>query len=280
MANLNAKQFDVEWAWSDPRQRQKQINALIRLIENISHPKNDLRVSVVWTAGAGGFSSSREILDQEFAAFNDTCAIALKLSAKPWIIDCALHITSSAGGLFEGQCRVGLNTSPLPKRPYGESKLRQEKFIEALEGNVRKFVYRPSSVYGFAPNARKGLVATLIHNASLRESTKVFGSITTLRDFVYVEDIARFIASRIVFDHEPGTFTLASAKPTSLGEIIALVGRTLSKHLLIEIDPNPSNSSDNTFLPAILPHDFFATDLRTGIVLTKQQLVKGERLKN
>lgn len=278
MANSAANQSELEWSWVDARQRERQVDTLVKSVKKLAHPTTGLRASVVWTAGAAGFSSSHQVLAKEFEAFRDVCSLASNLRTHPLVTDCSIHVMSSAGGLFEGQCRVDHSSVPIPQRPYGKSKLRQEAYLENLHSDIRKFVYRPSSVYGFATGARMGLVATLIRNASLRQSTKVFGSITTLRDFVFVDDIACFIASRIIFDRPHGTFTLASGKPTSLGEILAIVRQIVSSDLLIEVDPNPYNSSDNTFKPAILPSDFIVTDLKTGVILTERRLVRDELL--
>lgn len=276
MRSPNAKQADFDWSWTDTNIRKCQIDALIEHFEDDTLSVQSARTSVVWTAGAAGFSSTPEILEEELLAFQDVCVLATRLSKHPKVNDCSVHLTSSAGGIFEGQRRVDHDSIPVPRRPYGTFKLLQEKHLSELEIDARKYVYRPSSVYGYNPGGRAGLVAALIRNANQRRCTKVFGSISTLRDYVFVEDVARFIADQIQYIRPDGTFTLASGKPTSLGEILSLVRWAMACDLLLEIDPNPSNASDNTYLPSLLPDHLRLTDLRTGIERTHRRLVREE----
>lgn len=269
---------DYEWSWLSQNQRKEQTQ---RLIDQHNEPRPssaNRTVSVLWAAGAAGFSSSDETLRQEFSAFTDVCDLALSFADLRSTHKVRLHVISSAGGLFEGQRMVAEHTKPLPHRPYGHSKLQQERFIAALPSHIEKFIYRPSSVFGYNPGARTGLITALVRNATLRRVTRIFGSMTTLRDFVYVEDIARFIADAIWHPQDPTPFNLVSGKATALGEVVEVIRNIVGTNLLLEIDPSPSNASDNTFSPKILPAGFSNSDFRTAVRETARKLKQNELL--
>ncbi|MEL6768963.1 MAG: NAD-dependent epimerase/dehydratase family protein, partial [Pseudomonadota bacterium] len=136
----------------------------------------------------------------------------------------------------------------------------------------RRHILRPSSVYGYAPGARRGLISALIAAAVRGRPATIMGALTTQRDYVYAVDIGRFIAARVLDETPPGpaveTALLASARPTSIFEVMQLIEAHTGARLLLRIDPRPENARDNTFLPNSLPTDFDPTRLSEGIALT------------
>lgn len=182
----------------------------------------------------------------------------------------AFHLVSSAGGLFEGQVAVGRDAAPRPLRPYGEGKLRQEQLVSAEDRLGRRRIYRPSSVFGYAPRARRGLIAALIAAAVQSRTARIMGSMTTQRDYVFARDVGRHISAAIL---SPGdapirTSVLAQGRPTAIFEVIRLIEAQISTPVLLRLDPHPENGRDNTFLQSVLPKGFRPTRLPEGIALT------------
>jgi UDP-glucose 4-epimerase len=186
-----------------------------------------------------------------------------------------VHV-SSAGGLFEGQVACGRAAKPAPLRPYGEGKLAQERLVRADDSLGQRHILRPSSAYGYARGARKGLIATLIAAAVRSRPATIMGALTTQRDYVYAPDIGRFIAARVLeldpVDAPVETSLLASGRPTAVFEIIRLIESRFDAPLLLQIDPRPENARDNTFLPSGLPAGFRPTRLVEGVALTATAL--------
>ena len=187
----------------------------------------------------------------------------------------AVHLVSSAGGLFEGQLFCDAESAPAPLRPYGEGKLRQEALARACGGAARVHVYRPSSVYGASPSGRVGLVTALIGDALRGRTTRIVGRPDTLRDYVHAGDVGRFIA-RAVMGAEPGagceTHLLAQGRPAAMSEVIAHVERVLGLCPSLRFDPAPGNARHMSFRRSALPAGWRQVDLATGIALVAHQL--------
>ena len=176
------------------------------------------------------------------------------------------HMLSSAGGLFEGQRNVNSASLPAPKRPYGFLKLAQEKILTDCEELVQ-FIYRPTSVYGFAGlNHRLGLIPTLLWNGSKNRVSTIYGAPETLRDYVWAEDVGAFIARMIASktsssDH----FILASGKPSALFEILNHIEKMLNKKLFCHYIKSGDNAEHNTFSIKTHPLGWNPLELETGI---------------
>ena len=177
----------------------------------------------------------------------------------------AFHLVSSAGGLFEGQRHVDAASLPKPLRPYGAAKLRQEGLLLGLQG-VAPRIYRPASLYGTPrPSGRAGLIATLLENARLNRVTTISGDAGTLRDYVLVDDAARFIARQV---HEGGALSralLASGKPSSIAEVLSAVAARIGRQPYVRYTTQRSNALDMSYRASALPPGWSPADLRTGI---------------
>ncbi|HMD68449.1 MAG TPA: hypothetical protein VKF42_06165, partial [Chitinivibrionales bacterium] len=84
-----------------------------------------------------------------------------------------------------------------------------------------------STVYGpIRKGFRLGLISTLIFNGARQEVSRIFGTINTLRDYVWCEDIGNYIARAIAEnddDQNNSIVYLASGKPSSIFEIKHIV---------------------------------------------------------
>jgi UDP-glucose 4-epimerase len=240
----------------------------------LSNANRTARIDVVWAAGAAGFGANDSEIALEVAAFEEVLAISRAIYCLRPTARHVFHLISSAGGLFEGQRFVTSRTSPAPIRPYGRGKLRQEALLEALEFKIERAVYRLSSVYGQGrAGTRAGLITALLANVVNQRVSDIFGEPSTVRDYVFSEDIGRFIADRIVkMGMVSGMFYLASGKPTSVYEVIHIVKAVTGKSPYLKFDPKPFNTQHITFAPNVLPDGWHPTDLKTGVQKTSARV--------
>lgn len=259
-------------SWSSAAQRRGELAGLLDLLEDPGMPT--ARIDLVWAAGRAGFGASGAELALETEALDDILAWSRTLKASAARSRLTIHMISSAGGLFEGQRLVDAASVPRPLRPYGEAKLAQEKSLEALRAQTTAHIYRPSSVYGFGVRgARAGLLNTLVENSRLGRTTRIFGGLDTLRDYVLSTDIGTFIARKIFMPEESSrTFLLATGKPTSIFEMIRLVREVIGQPLKIKLDVQPSHAGHISFRPGGLPSGWRPTDLETGIRIVTRSL--------
>lgn len=228
-------------------------------------------IALIWSAGKIGFAASETEASQERLSFKVVLNLAQALRDRLPDTRVEFHLMSSAGGLCEASRYVEPGTPLSPCRPYGYCKLDQERALLDLDGLV-PYIYRPSSVYGpIRGEARRGLIPILIRQGLLRQVVQVFGTLTTLRDYVYVGDVAGYVAARLVGTETGETAEriswLVAGRPFSILEVKHLVERLLRHRLYLALHYDPVNSRDISFSPRLRPAAFQPTALDIGIAL-------------
>jgi nucleoside-diphosphate-sugar epimerase len=258
-----AASISMPFAWLDADVRAAQgraIEALLR--ERLGQGRT---VHVVWSAGRSGFLSNQEDVDVELRTFEEVLRTWRNLSAEgPF----SVHLVSSAGGIFEGQRHVDRDSSPWPVRPYGRAKLQQERALESAIATAGRHVYRVTSAYGYiASRFRPGLVSRLILDGLRHDVSRIIGTTTTLRDFVFIPDVARFISDRILQNRNASgdVCFLIDGRPHSLLEVQHAVEETMRRKLHVAYSLDPSNGQDITFSAALAPAGWVSSELRTNV---------------
>lgn len=224
-------------------------------------------LEIVWSAGSSGFNCDRESADREFKEFAaHVGAIGTRAAQGNRRVNFTL--ISSAGGLFEGQRLVNTESKPEPKRPYGHLKLSMERHLKNSDFPTLR-IFRPTTVFGFIHDRqRKGLISTLIENGIKGRGSEIFGSVSTLRDYIFVEDIGEYACSRILeHGQEAGLEIklLSSGKPSTIGEIIYNVESALRTKIYMHYSLSPSNLANITYQQSLWAGGRSPTDLSTAI---------------
>jgi len=262
--------------WSDPAQCKQDsadiYNHLASVLE--SRPEKSFlasRIAFVWSAGTAGFSATRQNVADELIDFEIVLDLARKVASSFSDSKIFFHLVSSAGGLFENKRFVDEETIPEPRRYYGQLKSEQENRLFDLDGRFVKKIYRPTSAFGYAGlGHRMGLIPTLISNGFQNRVSTIFGSLSTLRDYVYNEDIGEYLEKKLFIGSTMDSATvyfLATGKPSSIYEIRHIVERAIGKKIFLRfhVTPETENSADIAVNSSALPADWSATDLKIGI---------------
>lgn len=240
-------------------ERASLVEALARAEVWLGTEKPAARVRVFWCAGRGGFATNASMLEGEREAFARVLEWAEALSASRAV---ELHLTSSAGGLHEGQLRVTDASAALATRPYGQLKLEQEALLQHSRLRA-KFIYRPASVYGVPRHGnRLGMIPTLVLNAVRRLPTTVTAHSSTLRDYVFAGDVGAYIASD---GRAPGLSYLVSGRPLSIFGLMAEVQRYLQRRPLVVFSTSKDNQASITFAPSLKPADFHPSAFESNV---------------
>lgn len=262
---------DKPYSWHDDLLRRDQLALIMAgLLGTLMLPASTAsvrpRCDIVWAAGVSGFGSTPAEMQRELQLLVELCRASEELASRHLLIEVVFHLISSAGGLFEGKTQVDHRLVPTPLRPYGVGKVEQERIVQALRPRIKTLIYRPASVYGFRPGARRGLFATLIINALTNKPALISGAGRTLRDYVLARDIGRFVAGKVA-EHAEDTasYFLASGKPTSMFEVIAAIEDLVRRPLYRRFESRASNALDLSFASSALPADFVSTPLRVGL---------------
>lgn len=262
-------------AWLDPGRQATDLarvhDRILGLLTSAGPTRSDAatgpRMHFLWCAGKAGFAATESEAAVELASFQNVLDLAIRLVRPRHGPRVAMTLVSSAGGLFEGQQAVDAHSRPSARRPYGALKLAQECHLRACTAPLIKQIYRPTSVYGYARGTqRRGLIPMLIANALQQRVTRIVGRPSTLRDFVWMDDVAMFLARRILADpHADETAVIGSGKPSSIFEIQQTIERMLDRKLYLSYAHDPSNSENITFSKSALPSDWQPSDLTTTV---------------
>ena len=276
----SSEEFPFYWD-SNLIQQQQIIEIQKRVIELGSNQSRPVQIDIVWSAGKAGFGADKAVFQKEAQAFTLSMKLAMDITRELQHCKLRFHLLSTAGGLYEGQVLVDADSHASIHRSYGQAKLQLESNLAELPETIEQLIYRPSSVYGYGgPGARIGLVVAAIHSAVKNSLINIYAKPDTLRDYVYVEDIGRFIASNIekkIFDKK--VFILASGKPTSTFELTNIIERVTEKPLLVQYQLAGDNTMSNTYQSTCLPNDWEATSLETGVFLTAMK-IRSEFIQN
>ncbi len=263
----------IPLSWTDAALQGRQLQALeariAAALREDEGAKGMASLKVLWSAGRAGFTATEPETAVELDSFRAVLGMSERLARRFPEARTGLYLLSSAGGLFEGQRHVDQTSPPAPRRPYGWLKLRQEQLLAASEAPITKRIYRPTSVYGYLrPQQRIGLISTLILNGLRHQVSHITAWMSTLRDFVFVEDVARFIGRLLLEDDAKGetsTAVLAHAKPFSIFEIEKMVENVLGRKIYVSYSLEPSNREDITFSYTVVPPGWHSSDLSSNI---------------
>ena len=259
---------ELDFDWDDSEKRTQAFT----LIESsyMTYSRTPDRLSIVWSAGKGGFHATQEEAARENASFMDVVNFVKKLKKTLNCISFVFHYISSAGGLFEGQRVINNSSNPAPLRPYGRLKLIQERVLQESFSAGQVAIYRPSSVYGpMVKKAQQGLINNLVHNGRCGRVTILEAHVMALRDYVFSGDIGNFVAKHIksgkaALNGGPIYF-LVSARCSSIFEVVIKIEQTLNLKLNIRYDESFGNNSNITFSDSLLPFGWSPSTLTVGI---------------
>ncbi|MEM8652003.1 MAG: NAD-dependent epimerase/dehydratase family protein [Pseudomonadota bacterium] len=275
-----SKESERAYDWKDKQRRDWHWKELTAMFAELSANGTVPRYfDVIWSAGQGGFSSTEDALAKETVLIEEILDHCSNLQAQFPPVSVRFHFISSAGAFFEGQTHVSCCHMPVLRRAYGAAKMDQENLIAGRTSDFHCQIYRPSSVYGFVPGGRFGLISALINNVLTNKVTRITGSPNTLRDYVFADDIGCFIANQVLLvpknsadQQMKSPMILASGKAASMFEVIAMVERELGRPAYLMFDKEPLNGLPMSFLPSLLPENWQATAFNVGVHLTAARL--------
>jgi UDP-glucose 4-epimerase len=192
-----------------------------------------------------------------------------------------LHYLSSGGTVYgePRQIPVTEDEPPRPRGVYGELHLRCESEVLAAchEHDLVARILRCSTVYGEGqrPDRGQGVIATFLSRIERGDPIELFGGSGTIRDYLYVGDLAKIILALLRRDGGSTVLNVGSERGTSLAEILRLTEAEVGRRAnVIRHDERGFDVHqvvlDVTRLRRLV--DFEPTPLAEGIALTHRWL--------
>lgn len=136
-------------------------------------------------------------------------------------------ITASSAAVYGNPkyLPVDENHPTEPMSPYGLSKLTMEKYIQLSD--IPYIIFRFSNAYGPRQRSSKESGVVAIFDKAMKENApiNIYGDGTQIRDFVYVEDIARICVKAIETDVEDEIINFSTNKGVILNELIVKMSK-------------------------------------------------------
>jgi UDP-glucose 4-epimerase len=147
---------------------------------------------------------------------------------------------SSGGTVYGNQMTMPIPETALlaPLNAYGVSKLAAEHYLRIL-AEMRKIsvcVLRVSNPYGEHQDSSRsqGFIGAAIRAALSGSTLRIFGGLETIRDFVYVRDVAEAIALACQDHGFWNILNVGSGVGSSLGQIVDMVQAITGEPIALE----------------------------------------------
>jgi len=166
-----------------------------------------------------------------------------------------------------------------PRGSYGELHLTCEREIERdrTEHGLDARVLRCSTVYGERqqPDRGQGVVPTFLHRVEQGQPIELYGGERTIRDYIYVGDVAKAVVALLDRHEGEPVLNLGSGEGTSLTEVLRLVERQVGREAVVRQHPERDFDVreivlDTTRLQKLI--EFRPTPLVSGIARTHDWL--------
>jgi len=192
-----------------------------------------------------------------------------------------LTYLSSGGTVYGEPERLPVRESDpvAPGSAYGKLHLACEQEIELarLEHGLRSRILRCSTVYGEQqrPERGQGAIVTFLYRIARGERIDLYGDGTTIRDYVYVGDVARAMIALMSHEGGPAVVNVGSGEATSLLEVLRLVEQEVGRRAQIVQHPERGFDVHQIVLDTSLLHETVEleiTPLARGIERTHRWL--------
>lgn len=174
---------------------------------------------------------------------------------------------SSGGTIYGNRNDVLPFTETDPMNPisyYGWSKQMMENSIQFMHRTVGLdfLILRPSNPFGHGQNlyGKQGLVAVAIGKLLKNEIIEVWGDGSSVRDYIYVDDLARIFVKLIEGNVHNTTLNIGSGRGYSINDVLAFLKIVSGKELkIVYQNPRPVDVSnmvlDTTRLKEVISYE-------------------------
>lgn len=237
--------------------------------------------TVFWLAGSTNPALAEQrpdLVDGDEAALAAMLDAVSSAARPPRVV-----LVSSGGTVYDPAYPPPYDeASPLgPTTAYGRAKVRLEAALDrsGLPAGCWTIV-RVSNAYG--PGQRvgegQGVIAHWLHAAAHGDPLVLFGDPATVRDFVYVDDVADALVRLHRVPEAPPVVNVGSGEPTTLAELLTIVCNVAGRRAAdVVTDPARTFDQSRTWLDVGRARRELgwrpATSLAAGIAATWADLV-------
>lgn len=162
-----------------------------------------------------------------------------------------LVLVSSGGTVYGEAVKLPISEAhrTRPISPYGVTKLTLENYayLYATTHALEFVCVRPSNAYGVGqrPFVGQGFIATALASAIKGIPIVIFGQQGTVRDYLYISDLASGIVSALNFGHTSTTYNIGYGQGFSNLDIIDAIKKLMhASGRVVHVERLPARSFD------------------------------------
>ncbi|MFS8512490.1 MAG: SDR family oxidoreductase [Planifilum fulgidum] len=171
-----------------------------------------------------------------------------------------------------------------PLSNYGISKYTPECYLKVYKQlyGLDYTILRYANVYGIRqdPRGEGGVIAIFLERVLRKEALTIFGDGKQTRDFVYVGDIAE-ANIRALHRGSGRVFNLGTGVPTSLEELVRILGEVTEKEIRVEYAPERPGDIRHSHFDCRRAEKWLdwtpRIDLKTGLRMTYEYYLEAAR---
>lgn len=232
----------------------------VTVLGRMSTPRYELPDGVKYVAGDFGepklikklLESHQEVIHLAYASVPNTSfdnpladllqnlPPTLQLFSEAAAIGVKVILISSGGTVYGEAASLPIDEThhTKPISPYGVTKLTLENYayLYAATHNLKFVCIRPANAYGVGqkPFIGQGFIATAIASVIRKSPINIFGLQGTVRDYLYVSDLASGIVSVLLHGRLYETYNLGSGVGVSNAEVIQRI-KYLEKDISLDV---------------------------------------------
>jgi UDP-glucose 4-epimerase len=156
-----------------------------------------------------------------------------------------VYFASTGGAIYGDQPGVVLDelAMPQPVSPYAIGKLAIEGYLRyfARKYDLASVAFRISNPYGPRQQANRlqGVIPTFLANMKAGRPVTVFGDGSMVRDYLYVSDAVRMIATVVESDAEHEVYNIGSGVGTSVADVLEAARAATGVEPVVLVAPIP-----------------------------------------
>ncbi len=149
--------------------------------------------------------------------------------------DCTLVLVSSGGTVYGEALELPIREDhpTRPISPYGVTKLTLENYahLYSVTHGLKYICMRPSNAYGIGqlPFTGQGFIATAMAAAMRGQPIQIFGQNGTIRDYLYIGDMAAGIVNGLLHGRQGEVYNLGSGIGLSNRDVIEAMAPLLQE---------------------------------------------------
>jgi len=161
-------------------------------------------------------------------------------------------VFASSGGTVYGPQKQAVDekSTPKPFSPYGITKLATEYFLNYFRehSGLAADTYRIGNAYGPRQSMWRpqGVISVWMRDVLAEKEIQVYGDETTLRDYVYIEDITFLMTHSLCDLDSSEVYNLGTGKGTSVLQLLNIFHTVLDASIRYRI--HPRRPSDNAVI--------------------------------